>query len=172
MRRVSIIAAGAALLAGCSGDMPSFSLDAFKPAPVTMPLQFESEPQGAEVKTSNGQTCRTPCSLAVPAADLSATFSLTGYQPQTVAVKLVPPQDTRADSETGTYPQAQFQPSPVYAELVAVPPPKKPAPKKPKVSQQRPKPAAPGAQAPTAAAPAAPPPAAASPWPPAPTPIR
>ena len=30
-------------------------------------VRFESEPPGAEAKTSNGQTCRTPCALALPA---------------------------------------------------------------------------------------------------------
>ncbi len=58
----------------------------------TVPLQFESEPPGAEVRTSGGQTCKTPCALAVPAADMQVTYNLNGYQPQTVPVKLVPPE--------------------------------------------------------------------------------
>ena len=41
------------------------SLDALKPAPIMDTVRFESEPPGAEAKTSDGQTCRTPCALAL-----------------------------------------------------------------------------------------------------------
>ena len=39
-------------------------------APPTEELRIESEPPGADAKTSQGQTCRTPCELTVqPAAN-------------------------------------------------------------------------------------------------------
>jgi hypothetical protein len=140
----------------------------FKTEPQTLTLQFESEPQGAEVKTSGGQTCRTPCALAVPAAELTASFTLKGFKPQTIPVKLVPADFTMDDKSP------RFMPSPVYAELEAAgPPPKKPAAKKP--APRRPPatvaPQAGAAPSAPAAAPAAP--AGASPWPSAPAqPVR
>ena len=85
----------------------------------TVPLQFESEPPGAEVRTSGGQTCKTPCALAVPAADMQVTYNLNGYQPQTVPVKLMPPDDAREIGEFGSSAgPPRFTPSPVTAELV------------------------------------------------------
>jgi hypothetical protein len=154
MRSVVIIASGLALAACSSGS------DLFKTEPQTLTLQFESEPQGAEVKTSSGQTCRTPCALAIPAAELTASFTLKGYKPQTIPVKLVPADFTMDDKSP------RFLPSPVYAELEAAPPPpRKPAPRRP----APPKPA-PAAAAPAPSAP--PPPAAASPWPAPPAPAR
>lgn len=154
LRSVLMVASSVALVA-CS----SSGSDMFKTEPQTLTLQFESEPQGAEVKTSGGQTCRTPCALAVPAAELSASFTLKGFKPQTVPVKLIPADFTMDDKTP------RFMPSPVYAELEAAgPPPKKPAPKKPAAPRR---PAA--TVAPDAAAPA---PAAAAPWPSAPAPAR
>jgi hypothetical protein len=141
-----------------------------KTATPTVPLQFESEPAGAEVKTSGGQTCKTPCALAVPAADFMATFALNGYQAQTLSVKMMPPEDPRGDSEVAATASAlpRFDPSPVYAELVKEPP-KRPA-RKPRVSRPAAAPQ-PQAAAPAAAQPSSPPPAT-SPWPPAANPIR
>lgn len=166
MHKMLAIAACGFALAACSS-----SGDMLKTATPTVPLQFESEPAGAEVKTSGGQTCKTPCALAVPAADFMATFSLTGYQPQTVNVKMMPPEDPRGDSETAAIASnlPRFDPSPVYAELVKAPPPRRPA-KKPRVARPAAEPQ-PQAPAPTQSAPPPPPPAS-SPWPPATTPIR
>lgn len=169
MRRVLAILACGFTVAGCASGS-----DALKSATPTTTLQFESEPAGAEVKTSTGQTCKTPCALAVPAADLMASYALKGYKPQTVPVKLVPPQDTRSDPEsTPTLPS--FQPSPVYAELEKAGPERKPAPRRPKPAAAASNAPASDAPAPAPAArsapamqPAAPAPSAASPWPPAP----
>src|SRR5262245_24068842 len=85
-RSLALLFCGVAL-AGCSG-----SGDLMRTAVPTVPLQFESDPPGAEVRTSGGQTCKTPCALAVPAADMQVTYNLNGYAPQTVPVKLVPPE--------------------------------------------------------------------------------
>jgi hypothetical protein len=163
MRKMLAVAACGFALAACSS-----SGEMLKTATPTVPLQFESEPAGAEVKTSGGQTCKTPCALAVPAADFMATFALNGFQPQTVAVKMMPPDDPRGgDPEVAAGASLpRFDPSPVYAELVKAPPRRQPA-KKQRVSRPADEPA------PRAAAPApAPAPAATSPWPPAANPIR
>ena len=95
VRYFSIVACGIAL-AACSS-----SGELMRTATPTVPLQFESDPPGAEVKTSGGQTCRTPCALAIPAADFQVTYSLNGYQPQTIPVKLMPPEDMRGGEESG-----------------------------------------------------------------------
>jgi len=153
MRRCLAIVACGVLLAGCSN-----SGDLLKTATPTVPLQFESEPPGAEVKTSGGQTCRTPCALAVPAADFQVTFSLNGYQPQTIPVKLLPPDDMRGSEEMGVSSgQPRFDPSPVVAELVKAGPRRAPPAKKPRVAKQPPSDAAPAPQ-PQRAQRAAPPP--------------
>lgn len=171
MQRLLAILACGFTVAGCASGS-----DALKSATPTTTLQFESEPAGAEIKTSTGQTCKTPCALAVPAADLMATYTLKGFKPQTVPVKLIPPADTRPDPEVTTQSQPTFSPSPVYAELEKAGPERRPA-RKP---APRPKPAAadaapanapaPAAQPAPARAPASPAPTASSPWPPAPTP--
>ena len=167
MRRVLAILACGFTVAGCASGS-----DALKSATPTTTLQFESEPAGAEVKTSTGQTCKTPCALAVPAADLMATYALKGFKPQTVPVKLVPPADPRASSDpegdtSGQLPT--FSPSPVYAELEKAAPDRKPAPRRPvrpaTTSSGEP---APAAQATRPAPAAAPAPSSSSPWPPAP----
>ena len=162
----ALAAASGCALAACSSGTDFF----MAAAPPVMTLQFESEPVGAEVKTSTGQTCLTPCALAVPAADLTATYALRGFQPQTIPVKLLPPEVPREN------PNPSFTPNPVYAELE----PAKPAPRRPVA--QRPAPgttagastAAPSRPRPAPAASPPPPsaPAAASPWPPATNPIR
>lgn len=168
MHKVLAIAACGFALAACSS-----SGEMMKTATPTVPLQFESEPAGAEVKTSGGQTCKTPCALAVPAADFMATYSMTGFQPQTVNVKLKPPEDLRTDSEFGSEAnQPRFDPSPVYAELVKAPP-KRPAPRKPRVAKPaaEPQPSAAAPRAPAPMQPTAPAPTN-SPWPPAANPVR
>jgi hypothetical protein len=126
------------------------SLNFLSSSPPTEALRFESEPPGAEVKTSSGQTCRTPCELAVQVApELSATFALNGYQPQTVSV--------RSEASSGLS-SPRLAPNPVYAELRpgAAPPAKKLIKKKPAVAAVR-------ANSPVAsAAPPAPPPTSAA----------
>jgi hypothetical protein len=162
MYRVIAIVGGGLALAACSSTPDWLSLDSLKPGPVVDTVRFESNPPGADAKTSNGQTCRTPCALALPTeSPLSVTFTLNGYLPDTETLDPV--------TTTGSPPS--LQPNPVMAELEPAPPvakpvkPKKPAPKK-KVSSAAkpaaaPKPQA-AAPAPVAAAPAQ---QSASPWP-------
>jgi hypothetical protein len=139
-----------------------------KGAGATTTMQFESEPAGAEAKTSTGQACRTPCSLAVTASEFTVNFSLPGYQSQTVPVRVVSSADPRDATTEGEMPPARLVPNPVFVELQ--PAPAAPPARRRPTPVAKPKPAP--KPAPTAMAPAAPPPPApapASPWPPPPS---
>jgi hypothetical protein len=132
MRRVIAIAVvGASLsatLAGCS----SFSIgDYFKSTPPSVQVQLESNPPGADAKTSLGPGCKTPCSVsvAVPEAGFSVQFALPKFQPAVVEVKVV--------QNDGT---PMTDPNPVYAELQPAGPPPKAKGMKPK-SVKKPRPA-------------------------------
>lgn len=157
MYRVLGIIVGGLLVTACSSTPDWLSLDSLKPAPPTESVAFESEPPGADVKVSNGQTCRTPCSLTVPSGTaMTATYTLTGFQPATEQLEIVPVGD-------GT---SKLRPNPVLVELTAAPPAKpvakkKPAPRKP----AKPRAAAAPAAAPAVAAPAPQAAAPATPWP-------
>ena len=161
MKRVVAIAACGISLAACSSlpnwmqfETPSF----MKSAPAATTMQFESEPAGAEARTSLGQACRTPCTQAVTANEFTVSFSLPGYQPQTVPVRVVAAADG-SDAEG-----ARLVPNPVFVELQ----PGAPAPIKKQPAPVKKKPRAAPRAAPTAMAPEpAPAPAPASPWPPA-----
>ena len=165
MYRVLAIVGGALALTACSSSPDWMSFSAFKSGPVLDTVSFESEPPGAEAKASNGQTCRTPCSLALPVeAPITVTFSLNGYAPASEQLDTI--------QQTGEPPR--FGTNPVVVELTpAGPPPrtsKKPAAKKPaaKKSAARPQPTT-AASAPMTAAPAQ----SASPWPTSsPPPVR
>jgi hypothetical protein len=157
MYRVITIVGGGLLLAACASSTPNwFNVDGLKPAPQMDTVQFESEPPGAEAKTSTGQTCRTPCSLALPAeTPITVTFTLNGYMPEREQIEVI--------ADAG---QARLRPNPVMVELSAAPPSaKKPGParKKPAAKpKSKAKPAAstkPAAQPANAAAPGA------APWP-------
>jgi hypothetical protein len=152
MNRVLVIVASGLALAGCASG--SDWLPKFEAAPVS--IQFQSEPAGAEAKLSTGGTCQTPCALSVAAdKEFSVTFSLAGYQPQTVAVQLTNPQGI----------ETALQPNPVAVELTAAPktPPRRTPARRAATTTS----AAPN---PVAARPAAPRPAAARPAPAATTP--
>jgi hypothetical protein len=169
MKRVLVIAACGLSLAACS-SMPSWmQFDLPKSAPAATTMQFESEPAGAEARTSFGQSCRTPCSLAVTQSEFTVSFGLPGYQPQTVPVRVVTSSDAPDPTSTGEVAGPRLVPNPVFVELHAVAPPPVAHKKKPvAVAKKKPKPA-PRAAAPTAMAPEpAPAPAPASPWPPPP----
>jgi hypothetical protein len=132
MRRVIVIAAAGASLAGCS----SFSLDAFKPAPPTVQVQLDSVPPGADAVTSVGPRCKTPCSVAVPSPDagFSVTYTLNKFEPMTIPVQVI-----RTPSDPTTPATMTADPNPVVAELQPAGPPPKAStgkkvlkPKKPK----------------------------------------
>ena len=137
MRRVIVIAAAGLGLAGCS----SFSLDAFKSTPPPLQVQLDSTPQGADARTSLGPGCKTPCSVAVPAADagFTVTYTMNKFQPATVPVQVINnPGDFTTPAST------IVDPNPVIAELRPAGPPPKPVRAKPK----KPKPAAAAAPSP------------------------
>ncbi|MGA8387833.1 MAG: hypothetical protein WB769_07880 [Pseudolabrys sp.] len=155
MYRVFAIVGGALALAACSSSPDWMSFGGLKSGPMLDTVSFESEPPGAEAKTSNGQTCRTPCSLALPVeAPLTVTFTLNGYASESERLDMV--------QATGEAPR--FGPNPVVAQLTPARATKKPAAKKPATK----KPAAAAAPAPMTAAPAQP----ASPWPTSAPPVR
>jgi hypothetical protein len=148
MTRVIAVTACGFMLTACSATMPSLSLDFMKSAPQAETLAIESEPPGAEAKTSSGQSCRTPCQLPVqPGSEFSVTLALSGYQPQTVSV--------RPDAE-GVSAAPRLAPNPVHVTLQAVKPPKKPVAKKekPVAAAARPAASPPVASAAATAAPA------------------
>jgi hypothetical protein len=152
-----------------------------KPASAMDTVRFESDPPGAEAKTSNGQTCRTPCALALPMnAPLTVTFTLNGYRPESEKIELMAGGINNTLDDSSSPPQ--LQPNPVVVELTPAPAPskplKKPVQKKKTAAQPAAKPAArPKPAAARAAAPAATTSAPAlqqgqSPWPATPQPTR
>jgi len=159
MYRVLVIAGGALALAACSSSPDWLS---FGSGPMLDTVSFESEPPGAEAKTSNGQTCRTPCSLALPVeSPLTVTFTLNGYAPESEKLEMI-----RATGEP-----PRFGPNPVVVELTPAAQQPRPAAKKPpakKPATKRPAAAAAPPPAPITAAPAQP----ASPWPTSAPPVR
>lgn len=131
------------------------SMDSLRPAPPTIPLRLESEPSGAQATTSAGPSCRTPCEVAVPAdRDISVTFTLDKFQPQTINVARV---DLPPESSGGVDgpPRAGLDPNPVLATLEPAAPVKRT-----RAGQRKP---APAAAAPRTAPRRAAPPAAAAP---------
>lgn len=116
MRRVIAIALAGATLSGCS----SFAM--FKSEPPKAQVQLESQPEGADAVTSVGPGCKTPCSVSIQAPDtgFSVTYTLDKYQPITVPVQVVHSGGGFMRAST-----TKTDPSPVFAQLQPVPPPKK-----------------------------------------------
>jgi hypothetical protein len=156
MSRVIAFVACGLTLAGCASSGYDF-LPLPSSSPATVTVQFESKPQGAEAKTTIGESCRTPCALPMaPDKEFSVTFALNGYQPQTVPVLIGIPEDL-PPPEGGA---PRLMPNPVYVELVkggarAPAGARKPAAAKPVAAKPAAKPVA-----------AKPAPAASDPWPP------
>ena len=131
--------ASALLAAGCSSWTPSFD---FLSSGANVSLAIESDPPGADARTSLGPTCRTPCMIPVPAdRSFTVSYSLNGYVPQEIQVG---PQTggggydvAGAASEGYATATPELAPNPVYAQLQPAPPPgpsrkgKGRAPKKP-----------------------------------------
>jgi hypothetical protein len=145
MSRVGLVVAAAAAvmgiaLTGCSGmpdwmpSMPDWtSSSSATPQPQT--LRFESDPPGADVRTIQGQTCFTPCALAVPAENQPITITKAGYVAQTLQVTVAPAPE---HSFWENAPPPTLTPNPVQVALQAVAPPPKPVrkPKPRKVSER------------------------------------
>jgi hypothetical protein len=152
MHRVIAVVIAGASLGGCS----SFSFDSFKSTPPAVQVQLESNPPGADARTSVGPGCKTPCSVSVAAPDagFSVNYSLNKFQPATVQVQVIRnPGDLASPATTVT------DPNPVFAELAPAGPPPKPERKlRPRKLKPKPAAAAPADAAfpePNAAAPAA-----------------
>src|SRR5262245_149305 len=108
MYRVFAIIGAAFALAACSSTSDWARLDPLKSGPPWDTVSLESEPPGAEAKASNGQSCRTPCALALPAdGAATVTFTLNGYQPET----------ERLEAITATGEPPRLRPNPVVVEL-------------------------------------------------------
>ena len=109
--RFAVIIVASLALAGCS----SFSVGDWMPSMSggggAIPLRLDSEPPGAEARTSAGPACRTPCVVSVPMSDnLTVTFALAGFETQTVPATLV-----RSGSDPEFFSGPQF--APVLATL-------------------------------------------------------
>ncbi len=110
-------------LAGCSA-MPDWMTPDFmssKPSAQMQPLRFESDPPGADVRTTQGQTCLTPCAIPVPSEPQSVTITKIGFVPQTVQVSVG---DVPDHSFWEAAPAATLVPNPVQVVLQPVAPPR------------------------------------------------
>jgi hypothetical protein len=83
-------------------------------------VSLVSNPSGADVDLSSGGNCTTPCTLPVPdkAGDYKATFTLTGYAPRTIPVRVSMTREHWYSTETTT-----INPKQVMAELQPILPP-------------------------------------------------
>jgi len=120
-------------LAACSSfTMPG--VDALKPKPTTTVLLIQSNPAGAEARSSLGGTCRTPCTMSIgTAGDFTIGFARDGYEPQTVTVH-----STMSKGSYTTGPSPVLEPNSVDVTLEPLPQAK--APKQ--AARQRPQPPA------------------------------
>ena len=109
----------------------------------TSQVQIQSEPEGAQVRTSLGYSCITPCTITVNRKDeFAVTFFMPGYEPQTVPVKTQVAGSGAAgfagnillggligmgaDAATGA--ALEHVPNPVFAALVPIVAPRPPPP--------------------------------------------
>jgi PEGA domain-containing protein len=107
---LSIVAAAAmgVSLTGCSSAQSSNSS-----SEQLQTLKFESEPPGADVRTTEGQTCKTPCELKVPSHEQPVTITKNKYVPQTVQVALGP----QPEHSFWENPPPTLAPNPVHVVL-------------------------------------------------------
>ena len=151
MSRVGLVVAAAAVigisLGGCSAmpdwmtpSMPDW-LSSKPSGPQTQALRFESDPPGAEARTGQGQTCFTPCAIAVLSQSQTVTISKPGFVPQTIQVTAGDPPD---HSFWESAPPPTLTPNPVVTMLQPVPPPprpvRRPRPRRPMARAARPRP--------------------------------
>ena len=113
MRRLIAFAVTGLGLAGCGGTL--------FPGAGTIEVVLQSAPSGADAITSLGPGCKTPCSVSVPSPtdDFSVSYTLKGYQPMTIPVRI-----TRSAGSLMTPPFTSLNPDPVVAQLepIASPP--------------------------------------------------
>ena len=106
-------------------------------------LTIESDPPGADAKTSLGASCRTPCMIPIAAdREFTVSYALNGYLPQVVSVRPRLPDQIQPEVEAGGAVQSvDLTPNPVYVQLEPAPPP--PQTKKGRGKPTKPKPAKP-----------------------------
>jgi hypothetical protein len=94
--------------------MPSMpGVDSLKPKPTTTLLLVESNPAGAEAKSSVGKSCRTPCTMLIADGhDFTVTFTLAGYAPQTLTVHA-----TMSKGDWSTGPSPVLDPGSLFPTL-------------------------------------------------------
>ena len=130
IRLVALVACGLGLAACSSFGMPDFSmpsLDVFEPKPTTTELLIQSNPPGAEARTSLGASCRTPCTLPIiSGSDFTVSYALNGYQPQTLTVHSSLPKGGFAGFSASA---PVIDPNPIVATLDPAAPPAKTPPK-------------------------------------------
>ena len=118
MSRVVLSVAVAAVvgvsLTGCSSALSSNSSSEQLQA-----LKFESDPMGAEIRTAQGQTCKTPCELTLPSHEQPVTITKNNYVTQTVQIALGP----QPEHSFWENPPPTLVPNPVRIVLQPVPKP-------------------------------------------------
>jgi hypothetical protein len=82
-------------------------------------LKFESDPPGAEVSTTQGRTCTTPCELSVQSLEQPVTVTKNNYVPQTVQITLGP----QPEHSFWENPPPTLAPNPVHVVLQPAPKP-------------------------------------------------
>jgi hypothetical protein len=128
MPRFEFVAAATAAimafaLAGCASVMPSMpgwmtpNWMTSKPSvPPVQSLRFESDPPGAEVRTAQGQTCKTPCEMMMSLEIQPVSVAKKGFVPQTVQVGVGdPPKHSFWEN-----PPPTLMPNPVQVVLTPV----------------------------------------------------
>lgn len=133
MVRAVVFAAVVVVLGGCASSWLPSSFDfALPSATRTAELRVESEPAGADAKTSTGANCRTPCVMNVAAdREFSVTVSAEGFQPQTIAVTAIQPVAQRGEEAAGAN-EPRLDPNPILVQLERMPAPVKPPAKRSK----------------------------------------
>ncbi|ALK08523.1 PEGA domain-containing protein [Blastochloris viridis] len=121
---IAMMTVGVALggCAGLGGDLDAGNIF----GPSTAEIQVASEPEGAQARTSTGESCpSTPCTIKVPASaeQYVVTVSKPGFIDQTADVHWTVMGE-------GSEAQRQLYPNPVEIVLEPAPPPP-PSKKKP-----------------------------------------
>jgi len=111
---IAVAAVAGVSLIGCSSVVSSNSSSEQVQA-----LKFESDPPGAEIRTSKDQTCTTPCELSVPPREQVVTITKNNYLPRTVQITLGP----QPDHSFWENPPPTLAPNPVHVVLQSAPKP-------------------------------------------------
>jgi hypothetical protein len=119
-RTLALVMCGFGLAACSSFTVPG--TDGLKPKPTTTVLLIQSNPAGAQARSSLERTCVTPCTMAIgTAGDFTISFARDGYEPQTVTVH-----STMSGGSYITAPSPDLDPSSVYVTLEPLPQTKTP----------------------------------------------